>query len=90
MATWNPSEPCNVGDLNLPAQFQPVWYLLFCDTKAGHPTRAWLHLPADLVLSVNCKTEHGHEVEIWRCGSVTLTRPATQDEIDAYWESDWA
>ena len=88
--SWNPYNPCSVGDLRLPAQFQPVWYLLFCDTKAGHPTRAWVCLPNDLVLSVNSKTDPSCEVEIWRFGAVTLTRSKTLEEIDAYWESDWA
>lgn len=90
MATWNPYEPCSVGDLKLPAQFQPVWHLVHCDTKAGHPTRAWLHLPAELVLSWACEVDHAMEVEIWRFGPLSLTREATQDEIDAYWESSWA
>ena len=85
--SWNPYEPCSVGDLQLPAKFKPVWYLLFCDTKAGHPTRAWVCLPGDLVLSVNCKTEPSHEVEIWRLGAVTLTRPMTEDE-EAEWMAD--
>lgn len=90
MASWNPYTPCSVGDLNLPAQFQPVWYLLYADTKAGHPTRAWLHLPAGMVVSLNCETDQSIEVEIWKFGPLTLTRPATQDEIDSYYESDWA
>lgn len=96
MTSWNPYDPCSVGDLRLPAQFETLrWAPLHCNTKTGHPTRAWVHLPADLVISWQCATEHGHEVEIWRCGALALTRPMTEDEradwiCDQYDPADWA
>ncbi|MGA1475412.1 MAG: hypothetical protein ACO4AI_09675 [Prochlorothrix sp.] len=77
-----------MGDLRLPAQFQPLpWTPFYCDTKAGHPTRAWIHLPAGLLLSWGCHVEQGEEVEVWSLGSLLLTRPMTEQErID--WEYD--
>ncbi|MGA1603548.1 MAG: hypothetical protein ACO4CG_14850 [Prochlorothrix sp.] len=88
MTTWNPHTPCSVGDLRLPAQFQPLpWTPFYCDTKAGHPTRGWIHLPAGLLLSWGCHVEQGEEVEVWSLGSLLLTRPMTEQErID--WEYD--
>ena len=87
-SSWNPYNPCTVGDLKLPAKFQPIWYLLYADTKAGHPTRAWLHLPAGMVLSLNCKTDESEEIELWRFGALTLTRPMTDSE-QLEWESNY-
>ena len=88
MTTWNPYEPCTVGDLRLPPKFQPVFYLLYADTKAGHPTRMWLHLPAGMVVSLNCETDESAEVEMWRFGPLTLTRPMTDSERDE-WEANY-
>lgn len=88
MASWNPYARCSVGDLQLPAQFQPVWYLLYADTKAGHPTRAWIHLPAEMVISLNCETDYAEEVELWRFGPLTLTRLMTESERNE-WESNY-
>jgi len=86
MTFWNPYDPCSVGDLRLPAQFETLrWAPLYCDTR-----RAWVLLPLGLALAINCPTDHSVEVEIWRWGSVTLTRSATDKEIDAYYESEWA
>lgn len=88
MSSWNPYIPCSVGDLRLPPQFQPVWYLLYADTKAGHPTRMWLHLPAEMVLSLNCETDESTEVEMWRFGPLTLIRPMTESEREE-WEANY-
>ena len=85
MTTWNPYEPCSVGDLRLPPKFEPIWYLLYCNTKVGHPTRAWLHLPGEMSLSLNCETDHSEEIELWRFGPLTLTRPMTESEQEEYW-----
>lgn len=86
--TWNPHEPCSVGDLRLAPKFEPIWYFFYCNTKVGHPTRAWLHLPADMVLALNCKTDESEEIELWRFGPLTLTRPMTESEIKE-WESNY-
>jgi hypothetical protein len=90
MQTSDLFTPCSVGDLRLPPKFQAVIHCLYVDTKAGQPTRGWFYLPAGLVLSWACEVDHAVEVELWSCGPLSLTREATQDEIDAYWESDWA
>jgi len=88
MTAWNPHNPCSVGDLRLPAQFEPLrWTPLYCNTKAGH-TRAWVHLPADLLLSWNCPLEEGEEFEIWRFGALLLTRPMTDEEREE-WETSF-
>jgi hypothetical protein len=88
MTAWNPYNPCSVGDLRLPAQFETLrWAPLHCSTNAGH-TRAWVHLPADLVLSWGCPVEHGEEVEIWSLGSLLLTRPMTEAER-VEWETTY-
>jgi len=89
LTTWNPHNPCSVGDLHLPAQFQSLrWTPFYCDTKAGHPTRAWVHLPADWVLSWGCPLEQGEEVEIWSLGSLLLSRPMTEAEQEE-WENTY-
>lgn len=84
--SWNPYNPCSVGDLNLPAQFQPIWYLFYADTKSGSPTCAWLHLPAGMSLCLNCKVDESEEIEIWRFGPLSLTRLMTESE---QLEWDW-
>jgi hypothetical protein len=87
VTAWNPSNPCSVGTRRLPAQFEPLrWVPFHCDTKAG--ARAWICLPADLVLSWGCPVEQGEEVEICSLGSLLLTRPMTEAErID--WETTY-
>jgi hypothetical protein len=89
MTSWNPSNPCTVGDLRLPAQFQPIWYLFYADsglnTEAGHSHRAWLHLPAGMILSFNSRTDESEEIELWRFGALTLTRPMTDSEQLEWW-----
>lgn len=79
--------PCNVGDLRLPPKFQTIVHWLYVDTKAGQPTRGWLYLPGELVLSWGCEPEQGQEVELWACGPLSLTRPMTEAE-QAEWEAD--
>jgi hypothetical protein len=86
--SWNPYARCSVGDLHLPAKFQPVWYLLYADTKAGHPTRAWLHLPEGRIISLNCETDESTEIELWRFGPLTLTRLMTESE-QLEWHSNY-
>ena len=89
MTAWNPYDRCSVGDLHLPAKFQTLcWVPLYCDTKAGHPTRAWVHLPAGLILSWGCPVENGEEVEIWSLGSLLLSRPMTEAERED-WETSY-
>ena len=87
MQTADLFTPCSVGDLQLPPKFQTVLHWAYCDTKAGQPTRAWAYLPGELVLSFNCETEDGHEVELWACGPLSLTRPMTEAE-QADWEAN--
>lgn len=79
--------PCTVGQWELPAKFKTVVNWLYVDTKAGQPTRGWLYLPADRILSWACPLEQGHEVELWACGPLSLTRPMTEAE-QAEWEAD--
>jgi hypothetical protein len=87
MTAWNPSNPCSVGDLRLPAQFETLrWVPFHCNTAAGH-TRAWIHL-ADLILSWGCPLEEGEEVEIWSLGALLLTRPMTEEERED-WETSF-
>lgn len=78
--------PCSVGQWELPAKFKTVVNWLYVDTKAGQPTRGWLYLPAGLILSWACPLEQGHEVELWACGPLSLTRPMTEAE-QAEWEA---
>ncbi len=94
MLTSDLFTPCTVGERQLPAKFATVVNWIYCDTPAGHPTRAWAYLPADLVLSWGCGVEHGEEVEIWAFGPLSLTRPMTEEEredwrCDQYDPSDW-
>ena len=87
MTSWNPHNPCSVGELALPAQFQPVVWWIHCHTTTGHPM-AWIHLPAELVLSLGCEVEQGEEVELWHFGPLSLTRPMSEAER-AEWEADY-
>ena len=83
MTTWKPDQPCSVGDLRLPAQFEPVWATVIHTGPAG---RGWICLPFEWFLSWGCETQEPEEVEIWRCGTVTLTRPATEQEQACWWD----
>ena len=88
MTAWNPYNPCSVGDRRLPAQFETLqWAPLHCNTAAGH-TRAWIHLPAGLILSWGCPVEQGEEVEICSLGSLLLSRPMTESERED-WENTY-
>ena len=87
MQTIDLFTPCTVGSWELPAKFRTIVHLLYVDTKAGQPTRGWLYLPGELILSFNCATDHGEELELWACGPLSLTRPMTADER-AEWEAD--
>jgi hypothetical protein len=49
---------------------------------------AWIHLPAELVLSWGCEVEQGEEVELWHFGPLSLTRPMSEAER-AEWEADY-
>jgi len=84
MQTADLFTPCQVGDLRLPPKFKTVVHWLYCDTAAGHPTRAWLYLPAGMIFSLNCDPEQGEEIEIWACGPLSLTRPMSDEE-----RADW-
>jgi hypothetical protein len=88
MQTADLFTPCSVGDRQLPAKFATVVHWLYCDTAAGQPTRGWLYLPAGLILSWGCEPEHGEEVELWGCGPLSLTRPATEAEREE-WETSY-
>ena len=49
---------------------------------------AWIHLPAELVLSWGCEVEQGEEVELWHFGPLSLTRPMSEAERPE-WEADY-
>lgn len=81
MTTWKPDQPCSVGDLKLPAQFQPVWYVIYTGAQRG-----WICLPFNWFLSWNCETQEPEEHEAFKVGPLTLTRPATEQEQADWWD----
>jgi hypothetical protein len=67
--------------MRLPAQFEPIWYVIYTGTQRG-----WICLPFDWYLCWNCPTQEPEEHEAFKVGPLTLTRPATEQEQADWWD----